>query len=493
MAPTSAPISQIELLAILEGGQSARVAFHRTKSKPMAVAETLIAMANGDGGYVLLGVNASGSIMADNEPDILTQTVDNARLLSEPTLNLSSPKTYSIEERTILLVYVPPDLSRVFHLNGTYLIRDGDRNRPLTTGELRRLMLERGDFGYESRIVPQATLDDLDMDQIQRYLKRLTFVSEEDVTAALSSRGCIAYDLESQAVGDTDINDEVINNDVEISINSGASPLRPTVAGMLLFGRNPQQFIRSAEVICVRYTGDSMSDEFVRQDVGGSLSAQIRQAEAFVLSNMRRDVRISGIERDDTAEYPVAVVREAVVNAIAHRDYAVRGEGIRLFMFSDRLEVYSPGRLPGHVTIDNLVDERYSRNEALVSVLSDMGYIERLGYGIDRMIAVMEASGMLAPEFEETAAGFKVTLRSAAVRTELMSASELRKAGVRLNQRQEGALVYVREHGRITNSEYQQLEPHVSAETIRRDLSDLVAKNVLLRIGEKRATYYILK
>lgn len=84
-----------------------------------------------------------------------------------------------------------------------------------------------------------------------------------------------------------------------------------------------------------------------------------------------------------------------------------------LLIFSDHIEVYSPGRLPGHVTLDNLVDERFSRNEAIVAILTDLGYIERLGYGIDRMIATMRKAGLPAPLFEETAAGFRVTLQSA--------------------------------------------------------------------------------
>ena len=166
-------------------------------------------------------------------------------------------------------------------------------------------------------------------------------------------------------------------------------------------------------------------------------------------------------------------------------------------MFSDRLEVYSPGRLPGHVTLENLLDERYSRNEAIVAVLSDLGYIERLGYGIDRMIGAMAGLGLPAPEFVETAAGFQVTLRSAGAN--LVSpqpppqSAPLQAPHTFLNERQEMALAFLQQNGRITNSDYQQLVPDVSAETIRRDLSDLVEQNVLIRIGSKRATYYILK
>jgi ATP-dependent DNA helicase RecG len=220
---------------------------------------------------------------------------------------------------------------------------------------------------------------------------------------------------------------------------------------------------------------------------------QIRQAEAFVAANMRRGMRIRGLAREETNEYPLPVVREAIVNAVAHRDYSVRGEGIRVFMFSNRMEVYSPGRLPGHVTLENLKDERYSRNEAIVAILSDMGYIERLGYGIDRMYTTMAEAGLPPPIFEETAAGFKVTLESAGI--ELVSSTPTQQpwGHLFLNERQEAALAYIQANGRITNSDFQALVPDVSPETIRRDLADLVEKNLLLRIGEKRATYYILK
>src|SRR5690606_15283024 len=99
-----------------------------------------------------------------------------------------------------------------------------------------------------------------------------------------------------------------------------------------------------------------------------------------------------------------------VVNAAAHRDYSISGDTIRLFIFRNRMEVTSPGGLPGPVTIDNIKDERFSRNPVIVQVLSDMGFIERLGYGVDRVIDLMSEKHLRAPEFEETAGGFRVAL-----------------------------------------------------------------------------------
>jgi ATP-dependent DNA helicase RecG len=236
-----------------------------------------------------------------------------------------------------------------------------------------------------------------------------------------------------------------------------------------------------------------MDDTFLREEIGGTLPEQIRRAEAFAVSNMRRGVRLQGLERSEETEYPPQAVREALVNAVAHRDYQIRGDEIRVMFFADRVSFYSPGRLPGHITVDNLIDERFSRNETIVQILSDMGFIERLGYGIDRIVKLMAQLGLPPPKFEETAAGFQVTLTGHAEAL----IGEVTDAGhwwhLNLNERQEKALAYLADRGRITNGEYQELCPEVSAETIRRDLADLVRKDLLLKIGEKRATYYIFK
>jgi len=461
----------------LQGGQGERVAFLPARAKAVSIAETLAAMANGDGGLVFVGVTKRGAPQRNMDPDALRDAIIEAGLLTTPPLIAPTPQVVESGRGPVIVVEIPSGLPHIYSLRGAYPARTGSHNRPLTTSELRRLLLDRGEAGFEEQTMPGATLADLNERLIEAYLDRIALAPNESPLQALLARGCVTY----------------VEGARTSSPRPRAEDLIPTVAGLLLFGRNPQQYLRSAEIICVRYAGADMGDEFVRQDIQGPLVEQIRQAEAFVVGNMRRGMRITGMTREESAEYPIAVVREAIVNAIAHRDYSVRGEGIRLLMFADRLEVYSPGRLPGHVTLENLKDERYSRNEAIVAVLSDLGYIERLGYGIDRMLASMRAAGLPEPIFAETSAGFQVTLQSAG--DSLVSGRPEAQPWPHglLNPRQEKALAFVREKGRITNSEYQALVPEVSAETIRRDLADLVEKNLLLRIGEKRATYYILK
>ncbi|RIK44524.1 MAG: transcriptional regulator [Chloroflexi bacterium] len=458
---------EVELLECLKNGPQDHIAFLPANASQRTIAETLAALANANGGLVLIGVTAKGVPQKQHDLSSVREGVIEATLLTDPPLILPAPQVATSSRGNVVVVQVPPGLPHLYSLHGSYLTRTAAQNRPLTTPELRRLLLERGDAGFESLPAEGATLADLDPQQVDRYLDRIAVAPDEDPVQTLQARGCVT----TAANGD----------------------MTPTIAGILLFGRQPQRFVRSAEIICVRYMGAAMGDEFVRQEITGALADQIRQAEAFVGSNMRRGMKINGLARDETTEYPLAVVREAIVNAVAHRDYSVRGEGIRLLMFQDRLEVYSPGRLPGHVTLANLKDERYSRNEAIVAVLSDLGYVERLGYGIDRMIATMQEAGLPEPLFEETTAGFKVTLYSAGDVLVSARPEQQRWAHHFLNERQERALAYIQTHGRITNSEYQELAPGVSAETIRRDLADLVEKNMLIRIGSKKATYYILK
>lgn len=431
------------------------------------LAEHLAGMANTKGGTVILLSKETGS--AEERQEQLRKAREkalDAAMLCDPPLVLPLPQISQAGDQALLLIHVPPGLSKVHAVRGKFYGRSGDRNRVLSQRQVRRLLVERGDASFESQSPEGATLDDLDADKIARYWRTLEGMPAQSPEEALLLRGCL-----------TEQNGQ----------------LAPTYAGILLFGRKPERFCRQSEIVAVRYLGEEMSDEFLREDIRDPLPEQIRRAEAFVVSHMRRGVRIHGLVREEEAEYPVKAIREAIVNAVAHRDYSIRGDSIRILMFGNRIEFYSPGRLPGHVTVQNIVSERFSRNEAIVQVLSDLGFIERLGYGIDRMISLMTGQGLPVPDFEETANGFKVTLYGHAGSFVATQPETSKWRLMNLTPRQEKALEYLAEQGRITNRDLQELAPDVSPETIRRDLADLVDKGLLLKIGEKRATYYILK
>jgi ATP-dependent DNA helicase RecG len=374
-----------------------------------------------------------------------------------------------LDGRALVVVTVPPGLPHVYNLDGNYLIRDGADNQPLSPRALRRLMMARGELSWEAQTPEDVTLEDLDWEAVASYVEKLEMLSDVPPETVLLRRGCLVTQKE-----------DVV----------------PTFAGLLLFGRDPQRWVRGAEIEMARFGGREMGDAFVRQTIGGTLPHQLGQAEAFLIDNMHSIVRIGpNLTRDEQPQFPLEAAREALVNAVAHRDYGISGDQIRVFMFADRLEVTSPGHLPGPVTVDNIADERFSRNEVIVQVLADMGFIERLGYGIDRMIRLMREHDLAPPRFEEKAGGFRVTLLGADdLATATASIPDLEQfAHLELNPRQEKCLGFLLSHRRVTNREYQSLCPEVHPETLRRDLADLVRQDVLLKVGDKRATYYILK
>jgi len=460
-----------QVSSIYKQGQSETVAFDVESVSLNRLAETLAAFANANGGVMLLGVDPQGGgVRGVRSIDSAIDKALAAGLRCEPPLVLPRPESAPLEDKEILLIEVPAGLPHAYGLRGKFLTRSGKKNTALGPRQLRQLLRERGEASFEALPAPGAMLDEFDGALVQKYTA--TFLGEpapakkDAILDLLHRRNCILKE---------------------------GSVWRPTISGYLLFGHEPQRVFPSAEILLARYTGKQMSDEFLREIVRGPLPEQVRRAEAWVVANMRKGSRIDALQREDRAEYPIPAVREAIVNAVAHRDYAIRGDEIRVLMFSDHIEVYSPGRLPGHVTVDNIVEERFSRNEVIAQVLADMGFIERLGYGIDRMIRLMREWGLPAPRFAETTNGFKVTLRGPGEKLVGEEADRGKWRHLELNERQQAALELVARNQHITNREYRDLYPEVSEETIRRDLADLVEEGILLKMGDKKGTYYILK
>lgn len=218
-------------------------------------------------------------------------------------------------------------------------------------------------------------------------------------------------------------------------------------------------------------------------------------AEQFIYRHMKVGRRIKGFVGVEYREYPEETVREALVNAVVHRDYSRRGQRIRVFMFDDRIEVYSPGTLPPGVSLEKmrrLEPQSVLRNPIVVRVFRDLGsrYIERLGTGIRRMALAMETHGLPRPRFEEVGPEFRVTLVGPGER--FMEETLVRPAWAEgLHERQVEAVLYVGEHGRITNREYRVLVGTLDV-TAYRDLKDLCEKGLLARHGKGRGAYYAL-
>lgn len=474
----------MDLKERIKGGRSATLDWLDENTPSETISTIMAAMANSQGGVILVGV-AGGKRPAIIGVEDEQTTIDRllqAALAVEPPLITPLPHVIEVDGQKVICHEIPDGMPHIYSFDGRYLQRDGTINANMNSRNIHRLLTDRGVISFEMEVARNATLDDLDWDKVREYVRNLKGMSHADEKDVLVKRGCL------------------IRRD---------NQMYPTNAGMLLFGKVPQQHVRGSEVTAVRFAGDTMSDHFTRQDITGTLPDQIRMTEMFLIDNLRKGVKLKNtMTRSEQFEYPMEAAREVVVNAVAHRDYSIEGDEIHLFLFKDRMEVNSPGLLPGHVTIENIKDERFSRNPAIVQVLSDMGFIERLGYGIDRMMDLMSENDLRDPEFTETAGGFKVCLYNQG--TEDITApippdpvqhdpgklETLRDyVDMALNPRQERALLHLLEGGntRITNSELQRMFPDVHPETIRRDLADLVNKDVLSKMGQKRGSYYVLK
>ena len=454
---------------ILTHGKGLRIDWFPEETPVSRLAETLVGMANSEGGTILIGITPrSGQIQGIQDPDSVVDRIFQAALLTDPPLVLPLPQVEEVGNDLVVKVIIPKGLPQIYAYQGRYLGRSGIHSQPLSSRQLRALLMERGIVQFETQIPPYAGLQDLDLDQISAYTSSLRGLDHEPFGEILLRRGCL-----KQMEG----------------------VLLPTNAALLLFGKDPQQWLPSASILATRFPGVSFSDTFVKQEMRGTLPEQIRQAETFVRDQMRSTVRLVGLTRQETPEYPLMAVRELLVNAVAHRDYNQQGDCIHLNIFADRLEIHSPGGLPGPVNLENLLVARYSRNAVIAQVLSDMGFVERLGYGLKRVVTVLRQNHMPAPRFEEVGGSFWVTLKNA--QPGVSGQSNFRDvshfAKFNLNDRQEQALGYLATRGRITNREYQDLCPDVSAETLRRDLVDLVRKGIVIKVGDRKSTYYIIK
>ena len=313
------------------------------------LAAALVGMANSLGGTILLGVAPrSGELIGLRDVESSVDRLFQAALLVDPALVLPIPQhlTVRLPNRTspcdILSVTIPGGLPHVYSLDGRYLGREGSQTNPLSARALRALLVERGAIQFESRISQDATLADLDPLQVEAYREKV--VASGFIPASLGweelllRRGCL---------------------------KRVDGVLQPTYAGLLLFARVPQQWLPNATVLAGRFPGLALSDVYIKQDIAGTLPDQLRQADAFVSSNLKSVVRMVGLAHQEAPEYPLEAVRELLVNAISHRDYNLQGDNIHLFIFADRLEIQSPGGLPGPVNLSNLLDARFARNAVI--------------------------------------------------------------------------------------------------------------------------------
>ncbi len=264
---------------------------------------------------------------------------------------------------------------------------------------------------------------------------------------------------------------------------------KPTNAAMLLFGGNPQKFHQTAETKCIHCHGTEYRRPFASMQVyGGDLFSQVDNATDFVLAKINRSIgtRDAAIIAPATYELPPEAVNEAIVNAIAHRDYHSNGS-VEVRLFADRLEIWNPGMLPGILTLASLRHDHPSvpYNPLLAESLYLARYIERVGSGTQTMIELCREAGLPEPQFEQRGGSFVITLWRDWLTAEVL-------AGYDLNERQIKAIHYLKLHRTITNAIYQ-MESLASKRTASRDLEGLIGRELIEKVGTTgKGVYYRL-
>jgi ATP-dependent DNA helicase RecG len=369
--------------------------------------------------------------------------------------------------KTVVIIEIPEAARKPYEANHVVYLRTGSSTRPASREEKQEMYASGIKEGYDILTVKNATLDDFSPEEVSQYMKRrnarLNTPVEPFSESLLKKLNAV------------------------LPING---TLKPTVSGILLFGKEPQQFSETklGYIRLARFKGKEVGTFIDQLDVYGTLTNQIDAAVQFVQRNIRFGWTTEKMPREKRYEYPLHVVKEAITNACAHRDYYQDGT-IFVAIFDDRITVQSPGPLPQGVTVENLEEECKRRNDNICQRLFEMGYIEAWGMGIDMMNREMRTAGLPKPKYKDTGASFIVTLIGPGEKW--MAETEIRLPEG-LNDRQKQAVEYIREHGEINAKIYSEIF-NIDRTTAYRDLTGLMRKGIVYQEGKARATKYLLK
>jgi ATP-dependent DNA helicase RecG len=358
------------------------------------IGSELVAFANTQGGYLLIGVDDNGLVVGvTGDWQKLEERLMGICRVCSPPVALTVEEV-AVEGKSVLVAHVPEGKDKPYRVRDICYVRVGSTVQHATREEERWMFQESGEVLFERTPLWEADYEDLDVVKIRRYLEKR---SPEAVVNAERP----LHELVGQA-------------DLPLVVRRG-DKLAPTVAAMLLFARRPQYFLPQAFVSAARFPGLDLDVTAIDRDTfRGTVDELIEQGTAFVRRNMRtasilEDAKLP--RRTDIPEYPLRAVREAITNACVHRDYSRWSQEVAIRMFDDRLEIFSPGGLVRGMIVQDLGTGKYAaRNPTVAEAMREMGLIERFGTGIRMMRREMEALGSAPPIFVVDENSFTVTL-----------------------------------------------------------------------------------
>lgn len=426
-----------DLLGISEGQVFERKS---AKADERTLGNEIIAFANADGGTLVIGIEDDGVLSGfraypKKENKIRAFIPEWIR----PPIKLEISEVLfdtggNIKDK-VLLISVDQSSNVYENQRGEAYRRIGSQSKLLNFEERQLLVQARGLQNFEAEIVEGVGLESLDQGLLKKYAE---IMGNSDSRKLLFGRH----------LAESKDGNVVLNN-----------------ACILLFAPDPQKFVNRAEIRVLRYegrreeTGEHLN--LIKDErIGGPLVEQIEGAKALVSSVLRDFTYLDReSEKFKTApEYPLFAWTEAIVNAVAHREYSVSGFCIEIKLFEDRMEVISPGDFPSVVREDNIKDNHFSRNPRVARVLSDFGYVEELGEGVNRMYEEMESAGLPEPQFKSKDGKVIVSLfndiENRRPSQEIAILNKLKHSEIKkLSRDEKKVLLYVLENGKITTRE----------------------------------------
>lgn len=357
----------------------------RAKISLQDLANEIASFANSNGGLIAVGITDKGEIEGFNvygkEKLNECQKVVTNYLKNTPTyrMELINIKNEKDEDDNILLFHIEPELNYIIRNNKDEVFcRQGDSSIKLNANQIRSLEYDRKERDFEAEILLESSINDIDTEVMEIYKNRIdTDLSNEEV---LKARGFLRE-------------------------KDGQYHL--TKAGMLLFGKNPSIYLPSARVRVLKFEGTEFkvgTEMNIIKDrtFDKCLFKILEQAREFINSQLREFTHLSPDGVFETVpEYPEFAWYEGLVNAVCHRDYSNSGEYIIIKLFDDRLEISSPGRLGGFVTLETMKNKRYSRNPQIARVLNELGIVRELNEGVKRIYSEMQKFYLKDPVYSE--------------------------------------------------------------------------------------------
>ena len=412
--------------------------------------------ANAQGGVIFIGKDDNGNVVGLEDYKKLMDDIPNK---IRNAIGIMVEVNLHEETGRHFIEIVTHPYSVPISLRGRYYYRSGSTKQELTGASLNEFLLKKSGKTWDDVLEPRASFDDIDEKTVSTFLK-----ASENAGRLPENEGLALPELFEK-----------------LRLTENGHLKR---AALVLFGKDPGKFYPNTFVKIGRFGKDDTDIKFQETEEGNII--QLLQAVLNQLNHkfLIRQIEFEGMHRIEKGEYPIAAIREMLLNALVHRNYM--GAPIQIRVYDDKLSIWNEGTLPVGLTLEALKRSHSSRprNPIIADVCFRGGYIDAWGRGTIKIIDTCKQADLPEPEMKELDGGFIITLFKDNITPE-----QLTKLG--LNDRQVKAVLFIKEKGKITNSEYQVLN-EVSDRTALRDIEELTEKGILVKEGEKKGTSYKL-